>query len=156
MLLAVVSDTHRDSYQIEKVMKKIALADVLIHLGDNVSDAEAMKLKFKGRVINVRGNCDFGSSEGSELVEEIDGVRIFLTHGHKYDVRNGIQRLRYKAEEENIQIVLFGHTHISMVSYEYGVWFVNPGSASEARDSFESIAMIEIDHKKIHANIVAI
>lgn len=123
MLIAVVSDTHRDSYTIREVLKKIEQADVLIHLGDNVSDAVEMASKFKGRTIYVKGNCDFAPSVPSEIVEELGGKRFFITHGHNYGVKQSIGLLKQKAEHEGAHIALYGHTHISSVIYEgaYGV-----------------------------------
>lgn len=153
MLVAVVSDTHRDSHSIEKVLKKIEHAEVLIHLGDNDSDAEELSRKFNGRVIAVRGNCDFGSATESELVEEIGGKRFFITHGHRYDVKYGLTRLLFKAQEVNAEIALFGHTHIAMIERGQGIWFINPGSASESRRGSESIAFITIDGQDVKPSI---
>jgi uncharacterized protein len=153
VLIAVVSDTHREIYYMEKVLKKIANADVLIHLGDYDSDAESLAARFKGKALWVRGNCDFSSTAKSELLIELAGKKIFITHGHRYDVKYGLARLQYKAEETGADIVLFGHTHKSLVEYQGGVWFINPGSASEARDACESIAFIKIDEHGINPGI---
>lgn len=149
MLIAVVSDTHRDSHSIEKVIRKVEKADMLIHLGDNNCDAEEISKRFKGRVISVKGNCDFSSAGNSELLEEIAGKKMLITHGHSYGVKYGLTRLLFRAQEVNADIVLFGHTHISLVEYVSGIWFINPGSASEARDNHESIAFIKIDKEEI-------
>ena len=35
---------------------------MLIHLGDNVEDIAIIKKYYKGRIINVKGNCDFSTS----------------------------------------------------------------------------------------------
>lgn len=156
MLLAVVSDTHRDNFAINKILKKIENADILIHLGDNTNDAEEMTKKFHGKVIYVKGNCDFIGTVENEIIEVIDGIKIFITHGHRYDVKHDINKLLNKAKEEGAHIALYGHTHISRVDFENGIWIINPGSAAEARDGYESIALIEIDQQGIHPNIVAI
>lgn len=156
MLIAVVSDTHRDSYTIREVLKKIEQADVLIHLGDNVSDAVEMASKFKGRTIYVKGNCDFAPSVPSEIVEELGGKRFFITHGHNYGVKQSIGLLKQKAEHEGAHIALYGHTHISSVVYEGGLWCINPGSAWQGRDRSETIAMIEIKGGNINPWLVIV
>lgn len=156
MLIAVVSDTHRDSYAVNKVLKKIGNADVLIHLGDNVRDAVDLSQKFKGRTIYVKGNCDFSPSMKAERVEEIAGKKIFITHGHNFGVKFGLSRLRERAEFEGAHIALYGHTHVSSIVYEGGIWFINPGSAWEGRDGSESIAMIEIKEGKINPWLVIV
>ncbi|WP_139905491.1 metallophosphoesterase family protein [Clostridium thermarum] len=154
MLIAVVSDTHRDTYSINNVLKKIEKADILIHLGDNVKDAKDLAAKFKGRTIYVKGNCDFVPSVESEIIEEIEGKRFLITHGHNYGVKQTLGPLKQTAKSEKVHVALYGHTHVSSVLYEEGIWYVNPGSAWEGRDGAESIAMIEIKEGKINPWLV--
>ncbi|OPJ64170.1 metallophosphoesterase [Clostridium oryzae] len=156
MLIAVVSDTHMDGYSMKKVLKKIKSADMLIHLGDNVSDAKWFEKNFGNRVVYVRGNCDYSPSEPAEIIEEICGKRIFITHGHHYGVKYGIEELQSKAEAENANIALYGHTHRSAVDYIRGIWYINPGSAAMARDASESFAMIEIKDGKVNPWLVVV
>lgn len=153
MKIAVISDTHRSSYETNKILHIIEEVDMIIHLGDNVEDAETLAGYFKGRIISVRGNCDFGSFAPSERLEVVEGKKIFITHGHRYDVKYGLSNLKYKAEEVGADIVLFGHTHESLVEYEKGIWFINPGSASMPRDSSKSIAILEIENSKVDISL---
>lgn len=154
MILAVVSDTHRYKFAISKVLRKIQHADILIHLGDNIDDAAAFASEFSGKMINVRGNCDFGNTVKSDIIEIIGGQTIFITHGHKYDVKYSIDTLLEKAKNIGANIVLYGHTHISQIDYCDGIWFVNPGSPSLPRDGFPSIATIEIDNGRVNPTIL--
>lgn len=156
MLIAVVSDTHRDTYSVNEVLKKIEKADVLIHLGDNVGDALDMSSKFKGRTIYVKGNCDYAPSVPLELVEEIGGKRFFITHGHNYGVKQGLSLLKQRAELEKAHVALYGHTHISSIVYDKGLCCINPGSAWQGRDGCESIAMIEIKEGNINPWLVIV
>lgn len=154
MILAIVSDTHRYKFAISKVLQKIKHADILIHLGDNVEDLEAFADEFPGKIINVSGNCDFSPTVKSERIEIIEEQTIFITHGHKYDVKYGINNLKEKAINIGANIVLYGHTHVSKVDYDEGVWFINPGSPSLPRDGFASIAIIEINKGKVNPTIL--
>lgn len=149
MRVAVISDTHRHLYSINQAAKLLQDADILIHLGDNVEDVEALEKSFKGKVISVRGNCDFASFTPAERLEVVEGKRIFITHGHKYDVKYGLLKLKYRAKEVEADIALFGHTHEKVEIYEEGIWFVNPGSAALPRDSSQSLAILEIDKDKV-------
>ncbi|MCY6355802.1 metallophosphoesterase [Clostridium sp. ZS2-4] len=153
MLIGVVSDTHRDKSVFQKVAEVLQDTDLIIHLGDNVQDVEGIKEYYKKKIINVRGNCDFGKKEPLELLEEVEGVKIFITHGHNYDVKYNILKLKYRAEELGADIALFGHTHVSVIEYEEGIWFMNPGSASLPRDAYSSVAIIEINDRKINPGI---
>ncbi len=156
MRLGVISDTHKEKYYIDKAMEKLKNVDMIIHLGDNVQDVLEIQKKFKGKIANVKGNCDFqGNTPIEKLLLEEEKL-IFITHGHKYDVKNGLLRLRYKALELGVEIVLYGHTHISKIDYEDGIFFVNPGSPSLPRNGFNSVAIIEINKSNIVPSIINI
>lgn len=156
MLIGVISDTHRYNWIIEKAVEPLKDVDLLIHLGDNVQDVNEISKYYKGNIINVKGNCDFSVNVPGERIEVIDGKRFFITHGHRYDVKYDLSRLRYKALEAEADIVLFGHTHVSQIAYEDGIWFVNPGSPALSRDGFNSVALINIENNKVNASIKAI
>ncbi|MEW9096287.1 MAG: metallophosphoesterase [Clostridiaceae bacterium] len=156
MLIGVVSDTHRHTWILDRVMDKFTDVDLLIHLGDNIQDVKDFSKLYKGDIINVKGNCDYSNAVPSEIITEIGGYKFFITHGHNYDVKNGLSRIKYKAMELEARIVLFGHTHISQIVYEEGIWFINPGSPVLARDGFNSVALIQMDGDKINASIKAI
>lgn len=156
MLIGVISDTHRYVWIIENAVKKLENADLVIHLGDNVQDVKEIAKYYGGPILNVKGNCDFSVDTPGERIEEIAGKRFFITHGHRYDVKSDLSRLKYKALEVDADIVLFGHTHISQIAFENGIWFINPGSPALSRDGFNSVALIDIIDGKINASIKAI
>lgn len=154
MHIAVISDTHRHSYELNQVLKQIQDIDVIIHLGDNVEDVDILKNGYKGKIINVRGNCDFVSFVPSERIEEFEGKKIFVTHGHKYNVKYDLLRLQYRAREVGANVVLFGHTHEAIELYEEGIWYINPGSLGLPRNGYKSYAILDIDNNEVKANIV--
>ncbi len=154
MHIGVISDTHRIISSIERLEKEIKGLDVLIHLGDNVDDISIIQKYYKGEIINVKGNCDFSTNTPNDLVKEICGKKIFLTHGHRYSVKENLSKLRYKALETGSSIVLYGHTHVAKIDYEEGIWYINPGSASLPRDGDRSYAIISIEKECIEPNII--
>ena len=100
---------------------------------------------------------DFASMLPAVGLEVIEGKRIFYTHGHTFSVKYGLSRLKEVAEQNNYDIVLFGHTHVSQVLYENGRYFVNPGSCAKSRDgSRNSYAVIDIVDNGIMPNIIEI
>lgn len=147
MLIAVVSDTHRQEYYIQKVKSYIKNADILIHLGDNIEDADELAEGFKGKVYKVSGNCDFCRGAERELVIDVEGIRILITHGDRYGVKYELNNLYYRAMDAEADIALYGHTHIPYMEEVNGIWLFNPGSASLPRMSKNSIGFIEIDKK---------
>lgn len=153
MQIAVISDTHRHSFELNEVLKLIQDTDMIIHLGDNVEDVDILKDGFKGEIINVRGNCDFVSFVSSERFEEIEGMKILITHGHKYNVKNDLLRLKYRAKEVGADIVLFGHTHEAIELFEDGIWFINPGSLAFPKIKYKSYAILEITNNNVKVSI---
>ena len=95
-------------------------------------------------MIGVAGNCDFFSFDSREEVIFVEKVKILLTHGDKYGVKNGLDRLSYYAEERSCQLALFGHTHQPFVGYVGRALMVNPGSLKEGR-----YAELHIDGEKV-------
>jgi len=154
MHIGVISDTHRIISSIERLENELKGLDVLIHLGDNVDDISIIKGFFNGKIINVRGNCDFSTSVPSDIVEDICGKKIFITHGHRYRVKENLSNLRDKALETGSNIVLYGHTHIAKIDFEEGIWYINPGSASLPRDGDRSYVIISIQKDVIEPNII--
>ena len=154
MRIGVVSDTHRNKSCIEQLGDKIGELDMLIHLGDNTEDISLIKKYYKGKIVSVKGNCDFFKSIPNEQVEKICGKKVFITHGHRYDVKESLLKLRYKALEIGATIVLYGHTHIGQIDFKEGIWYINPGSVSLPRDGDRSFAIINIDDKTIEPSLI--
>lgn len=153
MHIAVMSDTHRNKYMIDKACSYIKDADMVIHLGDNVEDVNEIKNKYNREIISVTGNCDFMTENPLERIEIIAGKKFFITHGHEYGIRYDLNRLKYKAMEIKADIVLFGHTHIPFIANDVGILFINPGSVSLSRKGPNSMGFIDINDGKISARI---
>lgn len=145
MLVAVVSDTHRSDSCVKSIKTLIKDADILIHLGDNVEDAEELEREFKGEVYIVAGNCDFSRKYPKDRLIDIEGKKIFMTHGDLYAVKMGLNSIYYKGREIEADIVLFGHTHQAMIERTNELILMNPGSPSLSRLSKKSIGFISID-----------
>ncbi len=145
MLVAVVSDTHRIQSYIDKALELIKEADVLIHLGDNVEDVEIFKDNFKGDVFAVAGNCDYSNEYPDERIVKIEDKRIFLTHGHRYNVKMGLNSLYYKAKELGVDVALYGHTHQEIIIEEDGLTIMNPGSVSLPRGRGRFVGFLEVE-----------
>lgn len=146
MKIAVVSDTHRINKYIDIANKYIKDCDVVIHLGDNIDDVERLSKGFNGEVYSVTGNCDVSNKYPSEQVLELEGKKIFITHGHNYGVKYSLNNIYYRAKELEVDMVLFGHTHEALIIEEDNIIFMNPGSISLPRSINRCIGYIEISH----------
>ena len=128
MKLLVVSDSHGVTAPMLEWTARHR-PDAVLHLGDHAADAEVLRAAYPTvPVYAVRGNCDgAGAPESRTLL--LGGVRIFLTHGHRYRVKLGTDILAYAALEQEAAVALYGHTHCQSDEVRGGVRLINPGAA---------------------------
>jgi putative phosphoesterase len=153
----VLSDTHGSVFAYERALRLCAPVDIAVHLGDVVSDAKALEKMLPEGVpcIYVRGNCDSYNAAPDEAAFTIGGVHILAVHGHEDGVKYDLNNLYYHALEQHASVALYGHTHVSQVQRQGGVWLVNPGSASRPRYGRQiSCAVLEIQNGKVCPGIV--
>ena len=128
MIIAVVSDTHGIVLPVAYSLQRNKV-DIVLHLGDYASDAKKIEQITGMEIYAVAGNCDENSKDfPEELVLEIRRKKFFLTHGHNYDVDNGIDKIVEKAKEVGADYALFGHTHVHLRERVDGITVLNPGS----------------------------
>ena len=157
MRIIVISDSHKNTRSIEKILDAQPDAKHVFFLGDNASDIEDFEFLYPDKsFFAVSGNCDYFSNFPSSGITTVAGKKIYYTHGHTLSVKYGTERLLETAKQNGCDIALYGHTHISKVLYEDGVYIVNPGSCSQGRDFHESYAVIDIEKSGIMPVIINI
>lgn len=142
--ILVLSDSHRTMRNMECALER-ERPDCVIHLGDHLRDAVQLGRYFPSvPVYAVPGNCDL-PEPGEPLwrLEELEGVRIFMTHGHAYGVKRGLLSLELAAREQDADVALFGHTHSAFCRAKDGLWLMNPGACGAGRSSY---GIIEIEN----------
>ena len=84
----------------------------------------------------VPGNCDqYHCSPFAPRILNyaVGGVKLYMTHGHKHQVKTTISLLLADARKSGSQAALYGHTHIADCHREAdGLWVLNPGSCGSA------------------------
>lgn len=154
MRILVLSDSHRDYISASLAVKSQASAKVIIHCGDGDEDVQRLKEDFKDRkILAVRGNCDFYSKLNKEEIINLNGRKIFITHGDKYEVEYGLDNIINKAKKIKADIVLFGHTHVPLCEYKEGIYIMNPGSIKTRRGTY---GILDIEDTAVVMNIVDI
>ena len=129
MRILVLSDTHGDFNSMLSAVDAQKNAEVIIHCGDGTAPLDSLTEKFTDtKIIAVRGNCDFGAKYPDVQNVEVGGKKIFVTHGHLFQVKFTPYNLICAARENKADIVCFGHTHCAMNEYEDGLYIMNPGS----------------------------
>lgn len=141
MRIVVMSDTHGETASIQQVRHYVGPVDAVFHCGDSELDNQHEVLE---NAFVVRGNCDWDSSFPEEVITEIKGVKIFMAHGHLYQVKSTLLPISYRSQEVGAELVLFGHSHLLGAEQIDGTVFVNPGSLEYPRGRVEkSYAIIE-------------
>lgn len=158
MKIAVVSDTHGFVERLESLKEVFDGCDKLFFLGDGETDIKLKRLcgRFTTQTVAVAGNNDFRGYYEKEIIEEVDGVKFLLTHGHRYGVRNGLDTLLAHAKEMGCAFALFGHTHESIIRECDGVILMNPGSLGYPHGARPSYGIIEGDKSGFYSKIVFI
>lgn len=134
MVIYVVSDTHGHVEGFLDKVEEIGRPDKIFFLGDYIEDVKIIEASLGVETIAVKGNNDFMNRDyKNEELLDINGVKIFLTHGHMYDVNFDINNLYYRGEELGADLVFFGHTHRPIKITENRLTILNPGSASFPR-----------------------
>jgi len=161
MKIMVASDVHGSikylemlyqDYLDEKPNQMIFLGDMFDYML-GVDDTLLEILKGFSPCIFIRGNCDKWSSDldfVNDYSLEAFGKRIFFSHGHIYD--------KHLFPDEDFDVMIGGHTHIGMISFEGDKYFLNPGSISLPKGFSKNSYMILNDEgiylKDLDQNII--
>ncbi len=137
MKIAVFSDTHLRSARglPKKALEILSQVDAVIHAGDyqDISVVETLiELKdFYG----VCGNMDSGQIRAllpEKRVVELSGFKIGITHG--WGSPNGIElRVRPFFSDNDLNAIVFGHSHAPCNKLIDNILFFNPGSPTDKR-----------------------
>ncbi len=134
MKIGVISDTHMrspDEIPLETITA-LSGVDLIVHTGDFVALEVHEGLRRLGEVKAVQGNMD--SIEIKSILPEkeliiVNGKKIGVIHGS--GPPQGIER-RIRDQFEDVDVILYGHTHDAKNEVIEGVLFFNPGSARQS------------------------
>ncbi len=132
MKILVLSDSHASLSFMRRCVRK-AKPGAIVHLGDHFDDGQALKEEFPAiAMYQVPGNCDryrCPPNQPEILITQIAGVDLYLTHGHRHNVKMYLGALLRDARTAKADAVLYGHTHVADCHREEdGLWVLNPGS----------------------------
>ena len=141
MQLLIMSDTHGDEAIIGRVRGFYPDADIMIHCGDSELNVNHPHLT---PFYKVKGNCDYGQPFPEEVIIEAGALKVYVTHGHLYNVKSTLMPLSYRALEVGANIVCFGHSHILGAEQVGDTLFLNPGSLKAPRGRKEKTFMLAV------------
>lgn len=148
----IASDIHGSAYWCQKLLEAfdrekadrlLLLGDILYHgprndLPKDYAPKQVIEMlnDRKNDIFCVRGNCD---TEVDQMVLEFPVLAeylllptekrmIFVTHGHKWN-KNALPPM-HKGD-----ILLHGHTHVSVLEESESYTYINPGSVSIPKEN---------------------
>lgn len=128
MKILVLSDSHGELSNMVRAVEAEA-PDQIFHLGDCWPDGQRLHSRFPEIPFEqVPGNCDFRSEEPAERLLFLADRRVLLCHGHTFGVKQSLLTAGYAAEDQVLDVFLFGHTHQPLVDWRGKTLFLNPGS----------------------------
>lgn len=148
----VISDTHGNRRVLEELDGVFTESDYIIHLGDTSSDGNLLRGKYGEKCLLLNGNCDPINLGENELTFELEGVKIFATHGHLFSAKHTLTKLAARAKELGCTVALYGHTHRADERETDGVLCLNPGALS--RYSSKSYLYLVATQGKLVTKIV--
>lgn len=139
MKILVLSDSHGNLENMIWAVEKES-PRMIFHLGDCWRDGERLHDRFSEIPFHqVPGNCDFRPAEPAEQLLFLEDKRILICHGHTYGVKQSLLTAGYSAEEQNLDLFLFGHTHRPLVDKRGKTLFLNPGSIGDFHTPFYGV-----------------
>ena len=142
MIIGLISDTH--GLLRKEVVEKLRGCDLIIHAGDIGEFEIVEKLKNIAQTELIKGNCDKNIDTNvipEEKIIEVSGKRIYLIHD--------IGKVKSDLNTENIDIVVYGHSHKGNIYTENGIIYINPGSVGPKRFKLPTtMAKLYINEKK--------
>lgn len=152
--ILIFSDSHGNVNRCEDIINNFdQKIDMIIHAGDYTRDAEDIESVYDNIDVRyVRGNCDIFSNASSDIVFEVEGATVFVTHGHDYRVKyeSNYGTLVRRAQQLGADLCVFGHTHIPHTDYIGKLTLLNPGSIGFGG----TYAVAEIDNGSVKTKIL--
>ncbi|MCL4487093.1 MAG: YfcE family phosphodiesterase [Chloroflexi bacterium] len=177
MKIGVVGDTHVPELVPAlpaRVLAALRGVDIILHVGDICELGVLQQLEPIAQTYAVAGDRDDGQvrqylQEKQRL--EFGNRAIGLVHGHHAWEGDWLTRMSYRIsragrlnalcasvlrEFDDVDAIVFGHSHEPYIKMHGGVLLFNPGSAVPAKRKQATIGILEINPRAIKGRIVQI
>ncbi|MFG6495228.1 metallophosphoesterase [Fictibacillus sp. UD] len=138
--ILIISDTHMPKKgttipePILTVLKNGV--DYILHAGDWTTESLYEELQSFAPVYGVKGNVDNGtwsSTLPEKVLLELEEVKIAMVHGHLGKGRSTPERAFRACEDDDVDVIIFGHSHIPFHEVKDNKILFNPGSPTDKR-----------------------
>ena len=140
MKICVCSDSHGNWKALQEVLDR-ERPEAFFFLGDGERDLNRLVVPQETMVFAVCGNCDLASALPSTQRVELEGKRIFATHGHYYGVKYNLYKLEDYVVETPTDLVLYGHTHHAQLDNDGVCLYLCPGSMEYNEERYAVVTL---------------
>jgi uncharacterized protein len=156
-----VADTHINRRGVRRLPAEVVdlfrrfEVGLILHAGDVNTASVLAELATVAPVLAVTGNND--DAELRELVPEtvrftVGRFRVAMLHGHGGPTARTEARRRFGGE---VDLVVYGHSHIPLIEQESGTILFNPGSATDRRwGEHFGVGLIRVTNERIEPELV--
>lgn len=178
MKIGVIADTHIPDLRRSlpaRVMEIFSSVEIVLHAGDITAlDVlqqlqESVSLTFA--VYGEQDSAEVRTYLQESQVLEFGGLRVGLVHGNR-EPRGGfnervaklLRRDPYNPEFiqfilsrfNNVDAIVFGHTHVPYAKVHEGVFLFNPGSINPSNNTEPSVGLLEITTRGIRGRVLPV
>jgi putative phosphoesterase len=147
MKIGVISDTHlpnMGSALPDGVLKAFDGVELILHAGDITAQAVLDALSAIAPVEAVAGNMDDPDVLGLpyKKILTLGKFRVGLIHGK---FRIDVQKDLVRSEFDDVDLIVYGHSHTPFWGKVGDTLFLNPGSPTDNRHApYHSVAVLDI------------
>lgn len=162
MKIVVVSDTHMPRMAKAlptRLRQELDDAELIIHAGDWTSLQVYTDLSRYAKVVGVAGNNDGEAiikKFGYQKIITCGTKRIGVVHGHlPHPKKTAQQNAAHAFSASDVDVIVFGHSHIPLLKQHDGTLLFNPGSpTAKRRQPQYSFGILTIGEELIRARHV--
>lgn len=154
MRIGITGDTHGQKEAIRQVITAVGPVDYWLHTGDHDRDSVLLTELTGVPALAVAGNCDGNAIGLPDEFRTWEGVSLWLTHGHRKQVKSGLRELMWWGQQYEVDVIVFGHSHQALCVEQEGRLYLNPGSPAYPRGDKPSAAVLSLQHGRAQGEII--
>jgi uncharacterized protein len=151
----IISDTHmpkKGNHLPDEIQDRLSEGvDYILHAGDWSDRTLYEELCKWGTVYGVRGNVeaeDWKDILPDKQIIEIGHLSIGIVHGHLGKGKATPERAFHLCQDDDVDLIIFGHSHIPFLEKRNNKILFNPGSPTDKRRQKEfSYGLLTVGEK---------
>jgi putative phosphoesterase len=161
--VGLISDTHipaRARNIPKRVFAVFDKVDFIVHAGDLVELSVIDDLEQLAPVLAVYGNMDGPEIRGK--LPKLNSVKVLdwkIGVIHDCGTLFGARKMREIARQNELNVLVYGHTHNPSIKWDQDILFINPGSPTNPLPPFipkPTVALLKATKEKIIPKIIQI